>query len=341
MTHILAEEAINCAITLAAQHELIKREDRQAWAECFWQVNYESFNEVWKQDLFVPEFKFLPCFAAPERILQICEEIAQNSAESPGWHDSDEVKLLRQIYVTAKKQHQTAQQLAKETAAANAKRWQALGLDWIKTNQSRCGDFAIIAQLMQDVSDSQTDYFGSTCLQTRFLAWSKHGRKLFAEMRKVAETWPETAHLGRGRGVFKVMVLPDPSESYRYAQEWAQPKGPNRFDTLAAAQAEAERFAAEDAQNQQKLATGEIKSFAPNFPFGYEIRGSEAAIEHRENYSMGKGYYLAQESYSGWQIRKCGLRTNLTQIAEALGRQIEAESDRLDVESQTQFQALN
>jgi hypothetical protein len=340
-TYILEEELVSCVVTFAAQHGLIEKEDRQEWSECFWQANYESFNEVWKQDLFVPEFKFLPSFAAPERIMELCEQIAYNSAQSPGWEDSDEVHLLRQIYLTGKKLHQAARQLAKETAAANAQRWQTLGLDWIKANQSKCGDFAIIAQLMQDLSDSQTDYSGSTCLQTRLLAWSNHGRNLFAEMRKAAATWPETAHLGKAKGLFKVMVMPDPNEPCRYAQEWAQPKGPNRFATFAAAQTEAQRCAVEDAQNEQKLAAGEIQSFAPNFPFGYEIRGSEDAIEHRENYSMGKGYYLAQESYGGWQVRKVSLQSNLHRIAEALGRQIEAESEQSNIESQPQVQALN
>lgn len=339
--HILEADTINCVTTFAAQHELIEKEGRQAWAECFWQANYESFNEVWNQDLFVAEFSFVPSFAAPERIMELCEEIAYNSSDCPDWETGNEVKLLRQIYIKAKRLHQNAQQLAKEAAAARTKRWQEIGLNWLKENHSQCGDYAIIAELHEDHSDRQTDYFNSICVETRLLAWSNHSRNLFAEMRKAAETCPETAHLGVEKGLFRVMVLPNPEDPESRIKEWIYPEGKNKFDSLATAQAKAERYAAEDTANRQKLITGEVKAFVPNFPFGYEIRGTKKAIEHRENYSMGKGYYLAQNPYSGWTIRKCSLKSNLTHIARAIGKQIETESEWPQTESQLQVQALS
>ncbi len=44
----------------------------------------------------------------------------------------------------------------------------------------------IIAELRQDESDSMTDYFGSRPLRRVVLAFSKHDRRIFSEMRKAA-----------------------------------------------------------------------------------------------------------------------------------------------------------
>jgi len=42
-----------------------------------------------------------------------------------------------------------------------------------------------------------------------------------------------------------------------------------------------------------------------SYPLGFEWRIDCESIEHREKYSMGKGYYLATDAYSGWRIQKC------------------------------------
>ena len=54
---------------------------------------------------------------------------------------------------------------------------------------------AIIAEYVIDDCNSQTDYFGAKTGSRVFLAWSKHERDLFAEMRKAAATLPETRDL--------------------------------------------------------------------------------------------------------------------------------------------------
>jgi hypothetical protein len=89
----------------------------------------------------------------------------------------------------------------------------------------------IVAELHEDVSDSQSDYFSSRRTQTVALAWSKHERDLFPELRKAAATFEPAAH-------------------------------------LATASADA---------------------------------------EHREKYSMGHGFYLGADRYSGWHVRKTAL----------------------------------
>lgn len=54
---------------------------------------------------------------------------------------------------------------------------------------------AIVAELVVDQSDSMTDYFGSTRSRTVVLAWSRHTRDLFPELRAAAALLPETAEL--------------------------------------------------------------------------------------------------------------------------------------------------
>lgn len=53
----------------------------------------------------------------------------------------------------------------------------------------------IVAELIEDQSDSMTDYFGSRTTRTVILGFSKHTRDLFPELRKAAATFTETLHL--------------------------------------------------------------------------------------------------------------------------------------------------
>lgn len=53
----------------------------------------------------------------------------------------------------------------------------------------------IVAELVQDDSDSMTDYYASRTVRTVILAFSQHARDLFPELRKAARNLPETAAL--------------------------------------------------------------------------------------------------------------------------------------------------
>lgn len=53
----------------------------------------------------------------------------------------------------------------------------------------------IVAELVADRSDSMSDYYGSSTTRTVILAFSKHTRDLFPELRKAARNFAETAHL--------------------------------------------------------------------------------------------------------------------------------------------------
>lgn len=53
----------------------------------------------------------------------------------------------------------------------------------------------IVADFMEDESDPMTDYFGASCRRRVYLAFSKHTRALFPEMRKAAAKFEGTAYL--------------------------------------------------------------------------------------------------------------------------------------------------
>ena len=91
----------------------------------------------------------------------------------------------------------------------------------------------ILAVEHKDISDLQTDYFDYQTVRTIVLAFSKHKRNLFPEMRKAA-----------------------------------------------------------------------LNSDIPEIR---ELATAPADWEHRENYSGGNGYYLAESKYSGWSIEKISL----------------------------------
>jgi hypothetical protein len=53
----------------------------------------------------------------------------------------------------------------------------------------------IVAEFHKNISDPMTDYFDTRIKKRVLLAWSKHTRKLFSEMRKAAKLFNETADL--------------------------------------------------------------------------------------------------------------------------------------------------
>jgi len=103
----------------------------------------------------------------------------------------------------------------------------------------------IVAELHEDQSDSQTDYYASRKVRVLVLAFSDHTRDVFSEMRKAAGNALETAYL----------------------------------------------------VNAPKNA------------------------EHREKYSMGRGYYLmdSASTHSGWRVRKWEIEWKRNEICEILG----------------------
>ncbi len=167
----------------------------------------------------------------------------------------------------------------------------------------------IIAELHKDESDVMTDYFSHSTTKIIILGWSKHTRDLFPEMRKHAEKLPETAHLGRGKGLFTPVVVIDSDNfcsggAYYYKgsrSHWHSDHKKNGIDwpeffTMK----EAEEFIKSKSEPEAILFEDQ------KINFKWEIKETE--IEHREKYSMGAGYYLKSgfRDDSGWSVSKIG-----------------------------------
>lgn len=146
----------------------------------------------------------------------------------------------------------------------------------------------IIAELHSNDCDYQSDYFNSKVCRRVFLGWSTHTRDLFAEMRKAAATWAETAHLGPGCGTFYARVIlrtdlphsnggamwkgqSSPWHTELYGDDTGNfPRDGRVFTTRAAAEAwVATQPAPESVWNGDVLAE-----------FGWEVTGEERNIEH-------------------------------------------------------------
>ena len=147
---------------------------------------------------------------------------------------------------------------------------------------------ALVAQYRIDETDTQTDYFGSRGLGGLIvLAWSKHKRHLFPEMRKAALRHPQTAYLANDIYRCRVFLEKDVDDSNRAG--WYCPWHSDRRPEFPS-RAEAEAF----------IAMTPLDDPACGWRIEFESN------EHRENYSMGHGNYLSVGYYdrNGWKVSK-------------------------------------
>lgn len=163
---------------------------------------------------------------------------------------------------------------------------------------------AIVAVEEHDDCDTQTDYFATRTGRTVFLAWSKHTRDIFSEMRKAAARFPETAHLGPGCNVYRprVVLVSDVlvrgSLYYKgQSSPWHKTDERTRFSSEKEALAYIEKSGVPEP----------INCDGTEVFFTWEL--GEESIEHREKHSMGAGYYLkAGHRYSSaWKVEKVRL----------------------------------
>lgn len=147
----------------------------------------------------------------------------------------------------------------------------------------------IIAEYREDHSDSMSDYWGSSVVLTVPLAWSKHRRDLFPEMRKAARAFKPTAHLGPDRSVFVVHVVGSAGRGFSFDHG-----EPVRFELA--------RDAADFMKSQPKPRSITFDGITAEFKWCVR----EEPIEHREKWSMGGGYYLkaGDRHDTGWSVRK-------------------------------------
>lgn len=97
----------------------------------------------------------------------------------------EDLNELNNLVIEAKQAEAAAKQAASIKADANAIERAAKIEEGKKIVKIPAGAVSVIvAELMQDDSDSQSDYFNSHSTKTVYLAFSEHKKDLFAEMRK-------------------------------------------------------------------------------------------------------------------------------------------------------------
>jgi hypothetical protein len=169
----------------------------------------------------------------------------------------------------------------------------------------------IVAELHRDTSDGMTDYFAHETARAIVLAWSRHERDLFSEMRKAADLFEATAHLGTGKGDVRVRVVLANDCVTGGTAYWKGTQSPWHRDDQGGSTGQefATREAAQAwiAQAPPLVEMHDAADTANGARFEYQI--VETQIEHREKWSMGHGYYLKRGHThdSGWAVQKHAL----------------------------------
>jgi len=96
-------------------------------------------------------------------------------------------KAAMQAAEERKAEQERANKARQEEEALCEKLWAEHTPAWAKAY--------LLAELREDVSDTQQDYWGHRVRQTVLLGFSKSDRNSFPEMRKLAALYPPTAHL--------------------------------------------------------------------------------------------------------------------------------------------------
>lgn len=115
------------------------------------------------------------------------------------YYDENNIEFMTEdevaeLYIKAQqKENKEIEQEQEEEKQREAIR--VIGRQWLNENLPEDAQAVIVARLKQDESDSQTDYFASSTQRTVILAFSKHKRDIFSEMRKHSSNFEETAHL--------------------------------------------------------------------------------------------------------------------------------------------------
>lgn len=104
---------------------------------------------------------------------------------------------LYQVATEAERQRAEERRVATEKRREEQnhceKMWKEFTPEWAKGY--------LVAEYHKDKSDPMTDYFAYVVTETVLLGFSKSDRNNFSEMRKLAATFPETAHLAGSEGV--------------------------------------------------------------------------------------------------------------------------------------------
>jgi hypothetical protein len=229
------------------------------------------------------------------------------SLDGPGgWHYEEgelSYEELAELVKLSEERDIRLEKERKEAGEARAKR-EADFKAWVAANKPPWAKAVIVATLVVDESDSMTDYFATRDTRKVLLAWSKHKRNLFPEMRKAAAKFEPTKHLGPGKGVYKVAVV--------FTNDVINPDHGDLHYEGNISHHHRELLPEKDFETREEAEAFVANSPAPEpISFGgvvghFKFKITEESIEHRENYSMGHGYYLkgSHRYSSGWEVSK-------------------------------------
>lgn len=111
--------------------------------------------------------------------------------------DPAKCEALYQTATAAEQQRQEERRIAEEKRREDEIRCEGL---WKEFTPAWAKGY-LVAELRQNDSDIMTDYFSYSITENVLLGFSKSDRNNFSEMRKMAATFPETAHLAGSEGV--------------------------------------------------------------------------------------------------------------------------------------------
>ena len=177
----------------------------------------------------------------------------------------------------------------------------------------------IVAELDQDDCEIQTDYFAHHATRTVAIGWRTGKREDFRQLRRAAEGFEPTRHLGPDKDLIHAYAhgaKPEPNrwtERHAFRDDSYQERV---FETEEAARAAVAEAIAEDEREAAAMVPGgpgrlvEFGYYARTF--GYDLH--RESVEHRDNYSMGSGNYLKAGGThsSGWRVRSIPLKDDGT-----------------------------
>jgi hypothetical protein len=332
--YIVDRETISLLVTAGIQWD-VATGDPTTLGQMLWDENIASVAYRYGEDLSIPYntanlpgpvdedclYDHVPTDTSidAEAVSDACRCYAYQSCEHPTWETSDACQyttLLRQMADTKTTEQRQAQeaidrqariermeQAEIERAAFDAD-FEARRPAWAKA--------VIVAEYEEDMSEIQSDYFASRTTKRLILAWSKHTRDLFSEMRKAAALAEETQHLGPGMGQFTPRVMLDletPIKGRGYCYYHDGQASPWHRDLDNDAHGNYLTFTTrKEAEEHIKTAGDPERMNMEGQTVSFKWVIVETEIEHREKWSMGNGYYLAaQGRYRGWQVSKRNL----------------------------------
>ena len=232
----------------------------------------------------------------------ILEPIANKKDDRIQVYITDKVLSLNEAFEyyartkDKKRIEEARKQELQETRKANIERGEAIYKQKIPAEAKAL----IVAERDINDSDIQTDYFSHRTVEVVVLGWSKTTRNSFAEMRKYADRIPETAHL-KYKNKYHIEIHPvkDFKANGIYYYKGGVSHWHEEVKKVFYSREEAEKYVAKLPKPLSvDVGDGEVVDFE------YIIK--EESMEHREDWSMGSGYYLkdGSDNSTGWRIKK-------------------------------------